>query len=156
MSFFASRLNGRGAPRTRELAVAAEADFYRGALLVKDSNGLWAECGADPASVGGVAETDYRADSTGFSRLGRSEFPPGYMQGTLVTDEQKFFAAYVGTLPAADGGSYGVVRDTDGKWKVDFAETTNLVVKLVGRRTGSPENVALVEVTFLPAVVQIV
>jgi hypothetical protein len=156
MSFFASRLAARGGtPRTRELPVAAGAAFYRGALLLKNGSGAWAECGADPASVGGIANSDFQADTTGFSHLGRSEFPPGYMQATSVTNEQPFLAKYVGTLPAADGGSYGVVRDTDGLWKVDFTETTALVVKLVNRRTNSPENVGLVEVVFLPAVVQI-
>jgi hypothetical protein len=157
MSFFAARLQAMGGtPRTRELVVAAGQAFYRGALLVKDSNGAWAECGADPAAVAAVANSDFQADTTGFSHLGRSEFPPGYMQATKVSDEQPFLAKYVGSLPAADGASYGVVRDTDGLWKVDFAEVTTLVVKLVGRRTNSPENVALVEVVFLPAVVQIV
>lgn len=157
MSFFAARLQARGGtPRTRELPVAPSQAFYRGALLVRDSNGAWAECAANPASVGGIANSDFQADTTGFSHLGRSEFPPGYMQATEVSDEQPFLVKYVGTLPAADGASYGVVRDTDGLWKVNFANTTNLVVKLLDRRTNSPENVGLVEVVFLPAVVQIV
>lgn len=155
MSFFAARLQARGGvPRTRELP--STGSYSQGALLVKNGSGQWAECGADPTAVSGVANSDFKADTTGFSRLGRTEFPPGYMQATLVTDEQRFLAKYVGTLPAADGASYGVVKDTDGYWKVDFAETTALVVKLVGRRTDSPENVALVEVVFLPAVVAIV
>lgn len=156
MSFFAAKLMAAHTPRTRQLAVAAGAAFERGALLVRDSNGAWAECGADPTSIGGVAETAYGADTSGFSRTGKREFPPGYMQATLVGDEQLFLAKYVGTLPAADGGTYGVVRDTDGQWKVDFAEVTTMSVRLQGRRTNGPENIALVYVTFLPAVVQIV
>lgn len=156
MSFFAAKLMAGHTPRTKQLAVAAGAEFEKGALLVRDANGAWAECGADPASVGGVSETAYGTDTSGFIRTGKKEFPPGYMQATLVGDEQLFLAEYVGTLPAADGGAYGVVRDTDGSWKVDFAETTNTVVRLQGRRTNAPENIALVYVTFLPAVVQIV
>lgn len=156
MSFTAGRMMAAHTPRVRELPVAAGAGFLRGALLVKDANGAWAECGADPAAVAAVAESDYGADTSGFIHTAKKEFPPGYMQATLVSDEQSFIAEYTGTLPAADGGSYGVVRSADSKWRVDFGETTALVVKLVGRRTTSPENVAKVEVVFLPAVVQVV
>jgi hypothetical protein len=54
-----------------------------------------------------------------------------------------------------DGGSYGVVKDSDGKWKVDFSDTTATRVKLVGRRTNSPENLPQVIVTVLAANVQV-
>lgn len=156
MSFVTARLKGRSVPPVKELPVAAGADFSRGALLVRDANGAWAECGADPAAIGGVAESDYKADSAGFGGHGRTEFPPGYMQATLVQGEQEFHAEYVGTLPAADGGSYGVIRDTDGRWKVDFDEVVATRVKLVNRLTNSPENRNRVLVSVLPANVQIV
>lgn len=156
MSFEAAKLNSGSIPRHRELPLASGAAGEDGALLVRDGDGNWAECGADPAVVGGVANSGFGADTSGFAALGRKEFPTGYMVGTLVVDEQPFTAQYVGSLPAADGGSYGVVRDTDGKWKVDFSDTTNLVVKLVGRRTGETPAVARVVVTFLPAVVQVI
>ena len=75
------------------------------------------------------------------------------MQG-ITLEGRKFRAKYVGTLPAVDGGSYGVVKDTDGQWKVDFTDTTATRVKLVGRLTGSPENQAQVLVAFIPANIQ--
>jgi hypothetical protein len=156
MSFFAARLRGQSVPPTKELPVAAAASFKKGALLLVNGSGQFAECGADPAAIAAVANSAYEADATGFSHLGRSEFPPGYMQGTKVQDEQEFVAKYVGTLPAADGGSYGVIRDTDGEWKVDFAETVATRVKLVGRRTTAPENIPRVIVSVLPANVQII
>jgi hypothetical protein len=158
MGFLAAKLNSRSVPRIRELPVAAaEAEFKRGSPLVRDSDGAWAECGADPAAIGGFAESDYGADTTGFRRIPRGEFPPGYMQATLVTDEQVFRATYTGTLPAADGGSYGIAKDgTTGDWSVDFSDTTNTRVKLVGRLTESPIAQDEVLVVVLPAVVQIV
>jgi hypothetical protein len=156
MSFIVARLKSGHTPETRELNVAAGAAFSQGALLLKDANGDWAECGADPASIAAVALSDYGADTGGYGSHGTKEFPPGRMQATLVADEQPFHAEYVGTLPAADGGSYGVVRDADGRWKVDFAETVNTRVKLVNRYTNSPENRNRVEVKFLAANVQVV
>lgn len=158
MGFIAAKLNSRSVPRVRELPVAAtEEAFLRGAPLVRDSDGAWAECGADPAAIGGFAETDYGIDTSGFRRIPRGEFPPGYMQASLVTDEQVFRATYTGTLPAADGGSYGIVKDgTTGDWSVDFSDTTNTRVKLVGRLTGSPIGQPEVLVVVLPAIVQIV
>lgn len=157
MSFITARLHGTKVPPVRELVVASGQAFSKGALLIRDANGAWAECGADPAVVGAVAESDFGVDASGFSRLGRSEFPPGFMQATKVQGEQSFHAEYVGVLPAAAGGSYGVVRDTDGRWKVDFADVVNQVVRLVNLEwTQDPINKNRVEVVFLPGVVQVI
>lgn len=156
MSFIAAKLRGGLTPRIRELPVAAAQSFLKGALLVRDANGAWAECAADPTAVGGVALSDYGADTAGYGGHGTKEFPPGFMQGASVTDEQPFHARYIGTLPAADGGSYGTVKDSDGLWKVDFGETTTVSVKLIGRMTNSPENRNRVIVAFLAAAVQVV
>lgn len=156
MSFKLARLKAAHTPRVRELAVAAGASFKKGALLLRDANGQWAECGADPAAIAAVALSDYNADATGFSHTGRTEFPPGYMQGCAVQDEVAYRAEFVGALPAADGGSYGVIKDADGRWKVDFNEVVATRVKLVNRFTNSPENDNEVEVVFLAANVQVI
>lgn len=156
MSFITGRLHGTKVPPVKELPVASGAAFEAGALLLVDANGAYAECGADPAVIAAVAESGFGVDASGFNRLGRKEFPPGMMQATKVQGEQPFIAEYVGTLPAANGGAYGVIRDTDSRWKVDFAETVNTRVRLLGRRTDSPINVAKVEVCFLPANVQLI
>lgn len=156
MSFILARAKSQSIPRVREYPLAAGAAGLRGALLVRDANGAWAECGADPASIGGIAESDFGA-TTGIGTIstGKLEFPPGRMQATVVQDEVEFRARYVGALPAADGGLYGVVRDTDGLWKVDFGEVTATRVKLVGRLTDSPLNVPEVLVVFLAANIQV-
>lgn len=154
MSFIAARLRAGMTPKIKERPLAAGASGKRGALLLVDANGAYATCGADPAAIAAVAESDYGTNSTGFG-LASHEFPPGFMQGSSVSDSQPFHAQYVGTLPAADGGSYGVVLDTDGQWKVDFTDTVATRVKLVKKLTDSPENRNRVEVVFLAANVQI-
>lgn len=157
MSFVLAHLNSTKVPRAVEKPVAAGADFSRGALLLVDANGAYAECGADPAAIAAVAESDYGVDASGFNPVGKKEFPPGYMQGMSVQNETVFHAEYVGTLPAAEGGSYGVVRDTDGRWKVDFSDTVNTRVRLVNLSwTEAPLNKRRVLVTFLPSAVQII
>lgn len=139
-----------------ERDIVPAAAYLQGALLLVNGSNQFAECGADPAAIAAVACTDVGPDTSGYNRLGQKNFPPGRVQGIQVTRERLFRALYVGTLPSVDGGSYGVIKDSDGKWKVDFAETVNTRLKLVGRRTNSPENLPQVIVKFLAANVQIV
>lgn len=155
MSFKLARLEGQSVKNHVQLPYASGSTFPQGALVLRNASNEWAECGADPVAIGGVSEHGVGADTLGYGGHGYKEFPPGYAIVIPVQGETRFLAKYVGTLPAVDGGSYGVVKDADGDWKVDFAETVATRVKLVGRRTGSPENLALVEVTFLAANVQI-
>lgn len=155
MSFITARLRSQSTPKIREKAVAVGQVFSLGALLLVDSNGAYAECGADPAAIAAVAESDFGPDLSGFNRLNVSGFPPGYMQATSIESEQAFHAEYVGALPAAPGGSYGVVRDTDGRWKVDFGETTATRLKYVKPWGEAPLNRNRVVVIFLPSVVQV-
>jgi hypothetical protein len=156
MSFQLAYPKGVGVPRIVQKAVAASQAWLTGALLIADGSDNWAECGADPASIAAVALSGYGADTTGFNLLAKKEFPPGFMQAIALTAEIALTCKYVGTLPAANGGSYGVVRDTDGLWKLDFTETTATQFKLVDRRTLSPENIARVVVIPLVAKIQIV
>jgi hypothetical protein len=155
MSFILARAKSRSIPRVRDKALAAGAAFELGALLLVNASDEFAECGADPASIAAVAESGAGASTEIGAHLGKKEFPPGRMQGTWVGDDVEFRARYVGTLPGAAGGAYGVVRDTDSKWKVDFAETVNTRVRFVRSLAASPENVPEVIVTFLAANVQI-
>lgn len=138
-----------------ERDIVPGAAYPQGSLVLVNGSNQFAECGADPASIAAVACTDVGADTTGFNRFGSKNFPPGRVQAIRVTRERRFRALYVGTLPGVDGGSYGVVKDSDGKWKVDFTETVNTRLKLVGRRTNSPENLPQVVVVFLAANVQV-
>lgn len=155
MSFRAARLRAGNTPTIREKPVAAAQAFEEGALLLMDVNGAWAECGANPAAIGAVSESAYGADTTGFVRTGKREFPPGFMQGILVQDNQAFHCEYLGVLPAADGLSYDVIRDADLRWKVNFASVAAARAKLIGRMTNSPENRNRVIVSILAANVQV-
>lgn len=151
--FILARPEGDSIPRVVEKDLAAGAAFEVGALLLVDGSGNYAECGADPASIAAVSETGAGSDTGGYNRFSSKSFPPGRMQGTAVKN-MLFRARYVGTLPAADGGAYGVVRDTDAYWKVDFTDVVATRVRLLGRLTASPENQAEVLVKFLDANVQ--
>jgi hypothetical protein len=136
-----------------ELPLAAAYAEESGALLVVNGSEQFAACGADPALIAAVANTPGGTDTTGFNILGHKEFPAGYMQGIAIKG-RKFRAFYVGALPAADGGQYGAIRDSDGFWKVDFNEVDSPVLVLVGRLTASPESQSEVIVQFLDSVVQ--
>lgn len=155
MSFILADTPDTGVNRIVQRALAAGASFPQGSLMLVNGSNEFAECGADPASIAAVSATACGTDSSGFNMLGKKEFPPGFMQG-IALEGRKFRAKYVGALPAADGGSYGVIKDADGQWKVDFNDTVATRVKLVGRLTGSPENQAQVLVIFLAANIQTV
>jgi hypothetical protein len=155
MSFQLAHPDGLRVPRTVEKNLAAAQAFNAGALLLADASDNFAECGADPASIAVVAVSGAGTDTSGFVRFAKKEFPPGKMQGIALTGVV-FSAKYIGGLPAANGANYGVVRDSDLDWKVDFTETVNPRLKLVDRRTNSPENIARVLVIFLTANIQVV
>lgn len=156
MSFQLAYPKGVAVPRIVTKPLAASQAFLEGALVVLDSSFAVTECGADPTSIGGIALSGCGADASGFNILAKKEFPPGYMQVLALSAEVPLSCKYVGTLPAADGGSYGTVKDTDGYWKLDFAETTTTSFKLVDRLTGSPENVGRVIVIPLVARIQLI
>lgn len=156
MGFSPSRLRSSMTPRTKERPLAAGAVGKRGALLVVDANGAYAVAGADPAAVAATAASDFGPDTSGFNHLGAAGFPPGFLQGHSIDGVQPFLAGYMGALPAADGGSYGVTLDADGEWKVDFSKVAGSArVKLVKKLTDSPENRNQVEVVFLVANIQV-
>lgn len=125
----------------------------QGALGFINSSGQFEACGADPALIGGVANTPGGTDTSGFNITGKKEFPAGYMQ-VIALRGRRFRAPYIGSLPAADGGQYGVIRDSDGVWKIDFNEVVNVALTLVGRLTASPEAQAEVLCEFLDDVTQ--
>lgn len=156
MGFSPSRLRAGMTPPTKERPLAAGASGKRGALLVVDANGAYATAGADPAAIAATAASDYGPDTSGFNHLGVKNFPPGFLQGHSVEGLQPFKAPYMGALPAASGGDYGVTLDADGEWKVDFGKTGAAArVRLVKLLTDSPLNRNEVEVVVLPANVQV-
>lgn len=150
MSFRQARLDAGHTPKVLEKVVAPMAAFTKGALLL-DVAGVWTECGADPAVIGAVAQSDYLADVTGFSHTARTEFPPGSMQGMLVRDGVRFLAekVLVGIDPVV-GSEYGVILDTDGRWKIDTGEAVATRVH-VHRAVDDPIVQNVWEVSFLAA-----
>lgn len=155
MSFQLANPKGTAVPRVVDKALAAAQAGEAGALMIADGSDNWAECGADPAAIGGVALSPFGTDTGGFNIVGKREFPPGRLQCIALTPDIAFTCKYVGTLPGVNGGTYGVVRDTDNQWKLDFTEVTAMQFKLVDRRTTSPENIARVVVLPLVAKIQI-
>lgn len=150
MSFIPAESRAGKAPRTVELPVASGIDITKGALVLNTS-GAYVECGADPVQISGIAIGAAGADTSGFNVLGRKEFPPLTLQAYVPERGQLFRAKYVGTLPAATaiGTGYGVVKDSDGIWKVDFNDTTADRVVLRQILDAAPEEIPEVVVEFL-------
>lgn len=148
MTMIAARARGVAAPRIREKDVAAAESWPGNPPVYMDSNGKWAQCGADPAVIAGVACTAYGDDVSGFNPLGVKGFPPGRCQVTLAGDEQQFHAEYVGTKPSVAGGSYGIVKGSDGFWRVDFTDTTNTRVVYDGDYITDPSVATPTRVLF--------
>lgn len=146
---FAQTLGGPAVPRTIEKQLAT-ATLTKGAALFVNADGKYEECGADPAVIAAIGATP-AGTSSDYSYLRKDEFPAGYMQG-ITTQGTVFSCEYVGTLPAADGGEYGIIKDSDNDWKIDFSDVANPRVKLVGRMTATPESQNRVLVSFLPGV----
>lgn len=145
MSFQLGEPDGTDVPQILERVLASGAAGVGGNLMLVDANNQYAECGADPASIFGVAATAFGADTSGFNILATKEFPPGKLQ-VIKAKGQVFTAQYVGTLPTNPGGVYGVIKDSDGKWKVDFAETTATRVRYVRPVDNDPRTTTPVRV----------
>ncbi len=132
MAFYLAHPDGVAVPRTIEKSLAVDEAFPTGSLLLEDGDGNFAECGADPAAIAAVSVSGAGPDTSGFNRFAELGFPPGKMQGIAVKD-MVFKADYVGALPDADGGDYGVIYDATLGWCVDFAEVGSTPVRLVNR-----------------------
>jgi hypothetical protein len=75
------------------------------------------------------------------------------MQAVWPGNSLLFTCRFVGSLPANNTGQFGTVKDTDGLWKIDFAEVTVKTLNLVGRLTTAPESQNRVIVSFIPTTV---
>jgi hypothetical protein len=153
MSFILAETQSMSVPRVIDRPLAAGASFLRGSAVLVDASGNIAECAANPAAIAGFSESGAGTDTNIFNNLRTRGFPPGRMQFVSCRN-QVYRCKYLGTLPAADGGTYDIIKDSDGLWKVNFASSAAARVKLVGRLTNSPENVAEVKVRVIDANVQ--
>ena len=122
-----------GAPVTRAYVADAAATFIRGAAVLIDTDGEIIECSADPTVILGF---------TAAANLSA----PGYDAAnspTVITGRQNEVVVYLGestnifacrgvnggtdpVTPATTniGESYGILKDANGVWTLDLAETT--------------------------------
>jgi hypothetical protein len=125
----------------RQYPVAAAQTFVEGALVLLNASGAIAECGADPVAVLGVAAHDAGVN------------PDPTLQLVSVADgDSTFFMSGSRAMTQADvGDSYGVAKDADGIWHIDFTEVT--VKQIVIEKVDITR--ALAEVRFLAAARQL-
>jgi hypothetical protein len=97
------------------LPLAAGQTFLNGALVVLDASKNVTECGADPTAIYGMALEPAGKD------------PEGDYCIIAPAIEGKFYWMPCSTDPAQANVSkpYGVAKDADGIWHVDFTDTVN-------------------------------
>ncbi len=97
-----------------QLPLAAAQTYKTGAAGVRDGSGNITECGADPASI------------YGFS-TGEATKNPVDSTKTIIMkafEGQKFWMQCSADPTSANSGvSYGITKDSDGVWYVDFTKT---------------------------------
>jgi len=97
-----------------QLPLAAAQTFKTGALVLRDGSGNIAECGADPAVIYGVAEEPATKEIT----------DPNKIIVTRATEFTRWwFPCSANPTSANSGINYGVTKDADGIWYVDFTKT---------------------------------
>lgn len=108
------------ADRTRDniqLTDAAGQTYQQGALVVLDGSKNVTECGADPASIYGVANGP------------AGKHPEGATVTTIskAFNGQKFWMACTSapTRASNENKTYGVVKGADGIWVVDLTDAVN-------------------------------
>lgn len=109
-------------PHVEAYALAANASFLAGALVVGSGTPMTVdECGADPASILGVA-----CDPA------EEVIEPGKIN-VYIADADTIFAFFGSTNPTSShvGNGYGVVA-SNGIWKIDISDTTNKRLTVVG------------------------
>ena len=96
-----------------QLPLAAGQTFKTGSFVVYTAGAIQ-ECGADPASIYGI--------STGVA--GMNPVDPAKCIVYKAFEGQKFWMQASSDPAAANRGvSYGVAKDADGIWYVDFTDT---------------------------------
>ena len=126
-------------PRIQRMAVTAAQTFKAGALVLTSAAGTISECGADPATITGVALQDafsgpgYNAADTPTVVTGRDSD----ISVAIATRDTIFSGRGIngGTDPVIPlqthiGETYGVAKTGDD-WVIDFAEVTTMSVEVV-------------------------
>ncbi len=110
-------------PLNKYFAVASGQTFVAFALVtLNTSTGEISECGADPATILGIVQSDAANAFLYDNRVPVQVLDPNVEYGLCVT----------GTLAATDVGKvYGLVKNASGNWAVDLSDTTNTRVVIV-------------------------
>lgn len=98
------------------LPLAAGQTFVLGALVVLDANKKVTECGADPTSIYGMALEPAGTDPEGDYCIVAPLFEGQFLWLPCSADP---------VIATHQNNQYGVVKDADGIWCVDFSDTTN-------------------------------
>jgi len=97
-----------------ELPIKTGETFITGAAVYRDVNGDVNECGVNPASI------------YGFSNGVAGKYPVNSARGTFAKamEDAKFWAqCSIDPVEAThSGNTYGITKDADGIWYVDFTK----------------------------------
>ena len=98
------------------LPLAAAQTFLIGAFVLRDGSGNIAECGADPASIYGIAEEGAGKEITDATKVIVQQ----------ATEQTRWWMQCTSNPTSANSGiNYGVVKGADGIWIVDFTDVVN-------------------------------
>lgn len=97
-----------------QLPLAAAQTFKTGAAVLRDGSANIAECGADPAVIYGFSE----------EAAGKNPVDPLKVIVAKATEKAKWWMPCSANPTSANSGvSYGITKDADGIWYVDFTKT---------------------------------
>lgn len=98
-----------------QLPLAAAQTFKTGAFVLRDGSANIAECGADPAVIYGIAEEPAGKEPTDAANK---------IIVTRATEFTRWWMPCSANPTSANSGvSYGITKDSDGIWYVDFTKT---------------------------------
>lgn len=132
--FQPARRTGTTVPRVQSMKYKTGEAIVKGSLVVDDANGELVLCGADPASIRGVAlEPTESKLGWGEPNVAETVFATGRAQevSIAVADREQEFsgrmenaAVIVAPLQTHIGTKYGVAN-VAGEWVIDETETVN-------------------------------
>lgn len=141
LPFLPAYVEGGGTASTRHYVVKSGEDFVQGAPLTINAGEVDELDTNDVTLIVGVAGAadasafGYDAGDSPTTVTGRSNTVPVFVAGRDVVFYGQLSngtTALVTPDGANVGVAYGVVKQSDGRWTVDEADTTNLVVTVIG------------------------
>ncbi len=130
-------------PEVQYVLVDSAQTFKAGALVLTAADGETDECAADPTAILGVALSAAKT-ALGYNMANDADIVAftgreNKVAVAIANNKNTFSGRGVngGTDPVVPlqthiGEQYGVVKDSDGIWAIDFAETTTKSVQIVG------------------------